>query len=270
MSQPTSEPTTEQLALIERNRQRALLKQQKKQTSLTTDEAYQLEKYEELKVGANQDTGGGFFIADDDDKTDPLIKASTSQKKDVPVLPDTRENECVDCEDGFSNSFLFSNFGEKICDNCKEMKGRHSLITRTEAKNEYLLSDVDLDKREPPLKCVLKKNPREYAHSYMKLYMRMQVEERAIEVWGSEEALEEERERREGKREGRKRKQFEKQMKDLRMQARSSYYQKRLASAAHEHEFGEEEPFENEDDPDGEYFRSICTTCGLEKKYEKM
>ena len=263
-----SQLTTENLALIERNRQRALLKQQKKQTNLTTDEVYQLEKYEELNVGANQDTGGGFFVANDDDKADPFLKASTS-KEAKPVLADTRENECDECEDGFSNSFLLSNFGEKICDNCKDFKGRHALITKTEAKNEYLLSDVDLEKREPPLRCLLKKNPREYARGYMKLYLRMQVEERALEVWETEEKLEEERELRDAKREGRKRKQFQKQMKDLRMQTRSSYSHKRVASV-HEHEFGDEEPIENEEDPDGEYFRQVCTECGFEKKYEKM
>ena len=263
--------TTEQLAIAERNRQRSLLQQQKKQTSLTTNEAYQLEKYEELKVGANQDTGGGFFTASSSSDTDPFqqIKSAAS-KKALPLLADTRENECEECSDGFSNSFLLSNFDEKVCDQCKEMKGRHSLITRTEAKTEYLLTDVDLDRREPPLRCLLKKNPREYARSYMKLYLRLQVEERALEVWGSEEQLEEERARRDAQREGRKRKTFEKAIKDLRMQARSSIFNKRL-TASHEHTFGEEEPVDSpEDDPEGEYFRQTCTSCGFEKTYEKM
>lgn len=265
----SSSLSTEELALAERNRQRALLKQQKKQTALTTNEAYQLEKYEELKVGASQDTGGGFFLASDNNY-DPLLNKAINSRKALPVLADTRENTCEECNDGFSNSFLFSNFGESICDQCKEMKGRHSLITRTEAKNEYLLSDVDLDKREPPLRCLLKKNPREYARGYMKLYMRLQVEERALEVYGSEEALEEQRELRDAKREGRKRKTFEKEIKSLRMQARSSYYTKKLTTT-HEHEFGEEEATESpEDDPEGEYFRQVCTSCGFEKIYEKM
>ena len=267
MSLSTNEESN--FALIERNRQRDLLKQQKKQTHLTTDEVYTLEKYSELNVGANQDTGGGFFLNIGTSNVDPLLRASCSKTDQLAVLSDTRDKECDECEDGFSNSFLFSNFGENICDNCKDLKGRHALITRTEAKNEYLLKDVDLDKREPPLRCLLKKNPREYARGYMKLYLKLQIEERALLVWETEEKLEEERERRGVKRESRKRKQFEKQMKNLRMAARSTYYQKKLTTV-HEHEFGDEEQITDGDDPYGEYFRQVCVSCGFEKKYEKM
>lgn len=259
----------DQLARIERNRQRALLKQQKSQRNLTTDEAYQLEKYTELNVNSNQDTGGGFFIASQDNDTDLTLAQSSKAKKEFLVLPDNRENECDECDDNFSNSFLLSNFGEKICDNCKDLKGQHCLITRTEAKSGYLLKDVDLDKREPPLLCILKKNPHEFARGHMKLYLRLQVEERAIEVWGSQEKLEEEKKLREQKRDNRKRKQFDKQIKDLRMSACSSYYKKR-ASKNHEHEFGPEEPFDNKDDSDGEYYCQVCVTCNFEKIYEKM
>lgn len=269
-------PSAEQLAVIERNRQRALLKQQKSQRNLTTDEVYQLEKYNELKVATSQDSGGGYFIESDsvDKSFGPggilAGRASTSRQESLPVLADTRENVCDECEDRFSNSFLLSNFGEKICDQCKELRGRHSLITRTEAKSEYLLTDVDLDKREPPLRCMLKKNPHEFARGFMKLYLRLQVEERALEVWGSEQKLEEERDRRKDKRESRKRKQFDSQMKELRMSTRSSCYQKRLHSSGHEHEFGEETPIEKDDDPDGEYYQQVCATCGFEKVFEKL
>lgn len=261
--------SSEQLAQIERNRQRALLKQQKNQRNLTTDEVYQLEKYNELNVDSNQDTGGGFFLATEETDSRLNPTQSSSCQKKLPVLPDDRQNECDECEDNFSNSFLLSNYGEKICDNCKDTKGRHQMITRTEAKTEYLLSDVDLDKRDPPLRCILKRNPHEFARGHMKLYLKMQVEERAIEVWGSEEKLEEEKALRQEKRETRKRKQFDKQIKDLRMSARSSFYHKRLAKT-HEHEFGPEEPVDNQDDPDGDYYRQVCTTCGFEKMFEKM
>ncbi|KAI2811202.1 hypothetical protein BLOT_002375 [Blomia tropicalis] len=251
-----AEPTNEQLALIERNRQRALLKQQKKQTNLTTVEAFQLEKYDELKVSASQDTGGGFFL-NNEEKSDKFSiqqqqqqPSSSKQTLDKPILLDTRENVCDECQDNFSNSFLLSTYNEKICDQCNEPKGRHRLITKTEAKSEYLLSDADLEMREPILKFLLKKNPRDYArHGYMKLYLLMQVEERALEVWGSEEKLEEERELREEKRDNRKRKKFDKEIKKMRMDARSSYYKKRLTET-HEHEFGAEEPDSEADDQD--------------------
>ncbi|KAH9511231.1 hypothetical protein DERF_009703 [Dermatophagoides farinae] len=275
-----NELTAEQLAHIERNRQKALLRQQKKQRDLTTDEVYRLERYNELNVQSSQDFGGGFFVDhhDSDRKINSINNSSlTASSTKITIKPDTRENVCDECDDNFSNSYLLSNFGEKICDSCKDLKQKHKLITRTEAKQEYLLTDVDLDKRDPPLRCIMKRNPRVYARGHMRLYLRLQVEERALEVWGSEQQLEEERENRDAKREGRKRKQFDKQMKELRMQARSSLYHKRLQSQSHEHDFGDEQLIEpppptttTAADSDGEYYQQTCKTCGLKKVFEKL
>lgn len=41
-----------------------------------------------------------------------------------------------------------------VCDGCQETgkDGKHELITKTDAKNTFLLKDHDLDKREPELK----------------------------------------------------------------------------------------------------------------------
>ena len=64
-----------------------------------------------------------------------------------------------------------------------DFDGKHSLITRTDAKNEYLLKDCDLDVREPKLKFIIKRNPHYKARSDMRLYLRSQIEQRAIEVW---------------------------------------------------------------------------------------
>lgn len=46
----------------------------------------------------------------------------------------------------------------------------------------------------------------------MKLYLQLQVEQRALEVWGSEEKLLEEKELRDTKREGTKVKRFNKKV----------------------------------------------------------
>jgi len=48
------------------------------------------------------------------------------------------------------------------------------------------------------------------------------IEKRALEVWGSPEALEDERERRESKRELAKKKRFQRNMKKLRQEVRAS------------------------------------------------
>lgn len=58
---------------------------------------------------------------------------------------------------------------------CRDSEDKHSLITRTDAKNEYLLKDCDLDKREPLLKYISRKNPHNPRWGDMKLYLHLQV-----------------------------------------------------------------------------------------------
>ena len=52
---------------------------------------------------------------------------------------------------------------------------KHKLITKTEAKNTYLLKDADFDRREPPLKFIVRKNPHNPRWGDMKLYLLSQV-----------------------------------------------------------------------------------------------
>jgi len=39
----------------------------------------------------------------------------------------------------------------------------------------YLLKDCDLEKRDPPLKCIVKRNPHNVRWGSMKLYLELQV-----------------------------------------------------------------------------------------------
>lgn len=94
----------------------------------------------------------------------------------------------------------------------RDKEGKHSLITKTEAKQEYLLKDCDLDKREPVLKYIVRKNPHNSNWGEMKLYLHLQIEEKALEVWSSEENLLKEKEMRDAKREGVKIKKFNKKV----------------------------------------------------------
>ena len=124
-------------------------------------------------------------------------------------------------------------------------------------------------------------------------FLGSKVSERALEVWGSEEKLDEERDLREDKRQAAKQKKFDKKVKgllvghsvhfndlletlhsilklwcdviisELRKQVRSSLWRKDLSS--HEHEFGEETYNEADD-----VYSKQCTTCGHVTTYEKM
>jgi len=121
-----------------------------------------------------------------------------------------------------------------------------------------------LDKREPPLKYITRKNPHNVRWGEMKLYLHLLVEKRALEVWGSEENLAQERELRDDKRDKTKLKKYNKNMKQLRMEMRSSFYDKTTKSV-HTHIYGEETYHEDEDN-----FTHTCTICGLVETYEKM
>uniref|UniRef100_A0A8C0V1B2 XPA, DNA damage recognition and repair factor n=1 Tax=Cyanistes caeruleus TaxID=156563 RepID=A0A8C0V1B2_CYACU len=120
---------------------------------------------------------------------------------------------CGDCGKEFMDSYLMQHFDWATCDNCRDVEDKHKLITRTEAKEEYLLKDCDLDKREPVLKFIVKKNPHNSRWGEMKLYLKLQVIKRSLEVWGSEEALQEAKELRRDNREKMKQKKFDKKAK---------------------------------------------------------
>lgn len=70
----------------------------------------------------------------------------------------------------------------------------YELITKTDAKDEYLLKDCDFDFREPALKFITKKNPHKNRYGEMKLYLRCQCAERALVVHEDMEKLEEKKE----------------------------------------------------------------------------
>lgn len=181
----------------------------------------------------------------------------------LPPLNENTMKECEECHMDFLRSYLYRNFAVFVCDDCRKPKDTHELITRTEAKTKYLLKDCDLDLRKPPLRYILKKNPHQ-SRGDMRLYLKFQVEERALEVHGSEEQLEEELEKREERRMVKKQKVYDKRMKSLSMQVRSSLYKRNLE--AHEHEFGEAKCI----DEDNDLYEKECKTCGYKWEYEEM
>lgn len=57
----------------------------------------------------------------------------------------------------------------------RDPKNIHALITKSSAKERYLLNDVDLDIREPKLNYLLKRNPHNSSWGDMRLYLEAQV-----------------------------------------------------------------------------------------------
>ncbi|XP_074651124.1 DNA repair protein complementing XP-A cells homolog [Tubulanus polymorphus] len=266
---PTEEQplTASQRARIERNRQKALLLRQARiasepypKSKPTTAAGPGGTKSTGRQTNKVVDTGGGFLLEEDDDED-----ANSEPVKIVhPAAPliDPSELLCEDCGLAFIESHLNNHFDVDVCDKCKE-ENEHDMITKTEAKTKYLLKDVDFDTREPPLKFILRKNPRDQRWGNMKLYLESQVKARAIEVWGDMEMIEDEKEKRLEKREETKQKKYDKKIKDLRRQVRGSLWKKE--STVHEHEYGTETYDEEED-----IYRKKCLTCDHTLEYEKM
>lgn len=143
----------------------------------------------------------------------------------------------------------------------EEAGEEHSLMTRTEAKSEFLLQDCDLDARPPPLRCVRRRNPHR-GGADMRLYLRAQVAARALLVWGSAAALAQERARRRERGERARQAQARRRLRALRLDVRSSVYAR--GADAHRHRFGAERRCA------GDEYERECLDCGHRETYEKM
>ncbi|TNN64353.1 DNA repair protein complementing XP-A cells [Liparis tanakae] len=245
-------------AKIERNRQQALML---RQARLARRPSSAVEGATSAKISRTIDSGAGFFIEEEEEEEEQRTRKVVHQPAPV-IEPDYLL--CDDCQKPFMDSYLSNSFDLSVCDKCRDNEEKHKLVSRTEAKQQYLLKDCDLDKREPPLRCILKKNPHHATWGDMKLYLKVQVEKRCMEVWGSEEALEEAKETREENRETQKQKRYNKKVKELRRAVRSSMWTK--DTSVHQHQYGAEEVVDLEED----LYKKTCTTCGHELSYEKM
>ncbi|XP_030050319.1 DNA repair protein complementing XP-A cells [Microcaecilia unicolor] len=247
-------------AKIERNRQRALMLRQARLASRPYP-AHAAAGTGIINSKAPPkviDTGGGFFL-EEEEKNEHQIEKLVEQPG--PVL-EFDYIICEECGKEFMDSYLSNHFDLLVCDNCRDAEGKHKLMTRTEAKQEYLLKDCDLDKREPVLRFIVKKNPHNSHWGDMKLYLKLQIIKRSLEVWGNEESLKEAKETRQENRDKMKQKKFDKKVKELRRAVRSSLWTKERS--AHQHDYGPEKHIEEDT------YKKTCTICGHEITYEKM
>lgn len=260
-----------QRARIERNRQRAILLRNARLAS----HPYSTKKSENDAVsdGLGQpystrliDTGGGFLL--DPEEHNEAQKEINIVFEPGPVLGGEQIN-CEECGRRFLESFLHKNYGVLVCDGCRDNDGKHALITKTDAKAEFLLKDCDLDQREPPLKCIVKKNPHRSNWGDMKLYLKSQVAARSLEIWESEDAIEEEKERRASARDKKKQKQFDKKVKELRRAVRTSTWKRDSSQHVHHFPGATEEGGEVYDEKTDTWTKT-CKTCGHKVTYEKM
>merc|ERR1712083_1220270 len=211
-------------ARIEKNKLKALALKKSRLLAHPYQKSGDVVKASVVKEKKLVDGGGGFFIEEEEEDNSKDIVIT---EEAPPIMPPDQPT-CEECLKDFADSYLFSTFDHSVCDDCKDMEreGPHELITKTDAKKEFLLRDSDFEKGERGrgLRFLLRKNPHNPRYGDMKLYLRLQIEKRAIDIWGSEETLELEHEKREEKKLSLKAKKYEKKMKELRKAVRSSLF----------------------------------------------
>lgn len=160
----------------------------------------------------------------------------------------------------------------QVCHACKEkFPEKYSLLTKTEAKDDYLLTDPEL-KDEDLLPHIEKPNPHHSTWTDMKLYLRFQVEDYAFgaQKWGSAQALDDEFERRLLETKQRKEKKFKNKLQELKKRTRVEAYKRGRAGGGgefgdligngrHQHEWGRAV-----EDAETGMTKKSCVECGME------
>lgn len=223
-----------------------------------------LGKYFEYDLSKMVNSKGGFLVEDGKEVDEQLLakekereRQRVQQALEPPIYlnkdlnPKCRECGSVDIDPQFQKIF-----GCVVCNPCKNEKPeKYSLLTKTECKEDYLLTDAELRDQEV-MPHMLKANPHKSTFANMMLFLRYQVEEFAWKKWGSPEALDAEYERRVEEKKKKRNKKFEEGLKELRRRTRETVWQRRK-DAEHKHVFGQVERGANGNS------KQICHTCGF-------
>ncbi|EOD46323.1 putative dna repair protein rad14 protein [Neofusicoccum parvum UCRNP2] len=197
-------------------------------------------------------------------------------------------NACGECGSREIDFQWRAVFGVAVCGACKErLPERYSLLTKTEAREDYLLTDPEL-RDEQLFPRLERPNPRSATYHSMQLFLRCQLEAYAFSArkWGGPDALDAEFARREADKKDRREKRFKSKLDDLKKRTRvEAYRRSRQAGAAvgdgiglggsgataqfgdkvagrfdrHEHEWGR-----SVEDPETGLTKKRCVECGME------
>jgi len=223
-----------------------------------------LGKYFEYDLSKMVNSKGGFLV-EDDKEADAELRLKEKERErerarqalDPPIFLDPALNpKCQECGKIDIDQTYRKVFGCLVCNACKNAKPeKYSLLTKTECKEDYLLTDAEL-RDQDLMPHLLKANPHKSTFANMMLFLRCQVEEFAWKKWGSPEALDTEYERRVAEKKKKKNKKFEEGLKELRRRTRETVWQRRK-DEEHKHVFGVVEK-----DLDG-VGKQVCHECGF-------
>ncbi|EJU01028.1 DNA repair protein [Dacryopinax primogenitus] len=160
------------------------------------------------------------------------------QNFDPPVFMNASKNpRCEQCGTIDIDHQYNKVYGVRVCAQCKDkFPELYSLLTKTECKADYLLTDSEL-RDETAMPHLLKANPHSATYNNMMLFLRKQVEAFAWEKWGGPKGLDAEWARREEGKKAKRGKKFEEKLRELRRRTRGNVWQKRK-DQEHKHVFG--------------------------------
>ncbi|KAJ1310353.1 hypothetical protein OPQ81_007091 [Rhizoctonia solani] len=225
-------------------------------------------RYLDYDLSKMVNSKGGFLVEEKsnyDEETRRKEKERELQRLkqsfDPPVHIEKEKNPlCADCSSVDIDHQFRKVFRVNVCKNCKDEKPeRYSLLTKTECKEDYLLTDPEL-RDEEVMPHLLKANPHKSTWNNMMLFVRFQVEEFAFKKWGGPEGLDAEWERRMSEKRAKRSKKFEDGLKELRRKTRESGWAKRKADE-HVHSYGV---------TDTSLGVQRCTECGFEIEVEEF
>lgn len=253
----------------ERERKKVKLEQQYQPPSIRKQD------YIEYDFSTMKDSKGGFLEDSEknglkgvEEEPESLQQWKERQKKEhlvkdlAPPLDLANAPKCFECGSLEIDPNLYSNFREvRVCRRCqKEKQDKYSLLTKTECKEDYLLTDPELQDTGL-LPRIEKPNPHGFLR--MQLFLRFQVEEFAWKKWGSPEGLDKEWERREAMRLQRREKRYQDKLKEMRKKTRAEEYTRKLRngmSLGERHVHSWSEPIS----AGGNIVRRRCIDCGIE------
>lgn len=206
-----------------------------------------------------------------------LLKSLREQKAGPfePGIAALREadKKCRECDNIEVDWKWLEIFKCAVCNSCKDkFPEKYSLLTKTEAREDYLLTDPEL-KDEELLPHLERPNPHKSTWNNMMLFLRYQVEEYAFnKKWGSAEKLDEAFVKREEDKKKRKQDKFKSKLLELKKRTRVEAYRRNRQAGGgggnfgddignggkHQHVWGR--AVENEDG----IGVKTCVDCGME------
>ncbi|XYA01904.1 DNA repair protein rad14 [Meyerozyma guilliermondii] len=239
-------------------------------------------EYIEFDFATMKDSRGGFIEdesgsggnesgTDSKNESKTLEEWKEQQKKNQHIVRDlappvdiAAAPKCFECGSLEIDPNLYSNFGHvRVCRPCAKAKPeKYALLTKTECREDYLLTDPELRDVEL-LPRIEKPNP--HGFSRMQLFLRFQVEQFAWKKWGSAEKLDEEWERREKARLDRRDKKYNEKLKEMRKKTRAEEYTRKLRNGQnlgerHSHQWSQAIAMPG----NANMVKRRCIDCGLE------